>query len=517
LVKERYVENLKALQLYSRKFVVAIISSFETLPYAIRFTLAQIFKMIPQNRLVGHFVFYRYINPAIVSPETFDVLERPIGAIDRKNLAELSRILQFVVLNKQFTFEDYSHLIPLNDFVLQSHKAYYGFIDKLIQIEDLETHFGLVPKGEEPTGSNVIVVESDYVYMSMFQIYKIHEAVTTWCTSLKEITATLGPAPKSFQDDHSSIRIDLMKPRNFTVYSLDGHSTLLLVVKKYLIVVLGFYEADFDAESMRTVEDLLSLSPSAQQEEAFLVKFPCSEDFQSIDSSPSSAQNSASADYLASLATLQRSLLGDISKLEGFCCITHTDGFNGVLVALAQDLQSRSSKSRVLARDLKSAYLTMHHLDEKSQYLGGRIQAINDYVKNAIQVLTSNAKIKKPLPFTKHYSHLKALERQGKLPRYGSFKYTAAELYSRGIIYSIAEYSVNQYDKISITISSNDPGVWVMEATLMGIKIPQSATLKLEDLLDSQFNNQPKMTLFGGIAKVNVNLLLHFLNRKFFE
>ena len=231
--------------------------------------------------------------------------------------------------------------------------------------------------------------------------------------------------------------------------------------------------------------------------------------------SRTSAPNSA--DYLASLSTLQRSLLGDIAKLEGFCSISHTDGYNGVLVALAQDLQSRSSKRRVLSRDLKSAHHTLQHLDDKSQYLGGRIQAINDYVKNAIQVLTSNAKIKKPLPFTKHYSHLKALERQGKLPRYGSFKYTAAELYSRGIIYSIAEYSVNQYDKISITISSNDPGVWVMEATLMGIKIPQSATLKLEDLLDSQFNNQPKMTLFGGIAKVNVNLLLHFLNRKFFE
>ncbi len=40
--------------------------------------------------------------------------------------------------------------------------------------------------------------------------------------------------------------------------------------------------------------------------------------------------------------------------------------------------------------------------------------------------------------------------------------------------------------------------------------------LRLEDLLQCQFNNIQVMSLFDGIAKVNVNLLIFLINKKFF-
>ena len=528
-VKEKYIENLKAIQFYSRKFITSIIASVQDVPYSIRFVMKQMFSLVQDQRLIGHFIYYRYLNPAIVSPETFDVLERPISSADRKNLAEISRMLQFIVLGKTFTFQDYSHLIPLNDYISQTSKAFSSYLSHLIDVPEPREHFSIP--------ADVPLVESDYVYLSLHQIYKIHECLCCFSTSLKEIVCTLGNAPRSFLNDQSVIRIDLMKPRNLTVYQVDGHLTLLLHVKKFLLLVFGCssrsHSEDVSTFSSRQAEKSESKNSSDSTNSALanslsLVAFLGREASQEEENNfglifengrldEAMSVSSLPPEYLASLTSLKKCLMADVEKLEGFNDISRLTNYNGILIDFARDLRNSPVKNRYLGRELSGACKTLCNLEEKASALDSRIQAINEYVKNAIQVLSSNARPKKPLPFTKHYSHFVKLERQGKMPRFGSYKYSAADLYTRGIIYSIAEYSLSQYDKISIVIASNDPGVFVLEATLMGIKIPQTATVRLEDLLDCQFNNVQKMSLFGGIAKVNVNLLIHFLNKKFFE
>lgn len=49
----------------------------------------------------------------------------------------------------------------------------------------------------------------------------------------------------------------------------------------------------------------------------------------------------------------------------------------------------------------------------------------------------------------------------------------------------------------------------------MGIKLPEKMELRLDDLLQSQYNGVQTITLFD-IAKVNVNLLIYMINKKFF-
>lgn len=41
-------------------------------------------------KVVGNLIYYRYINPAIVAPESFDVMESLISPSQRKNLAEVN-------------------------------------------------------------------------------------------------------------------------------------------------------------------------------------------------------------------------------------------------------------------------------------------------------------------------------------------------------------------------------------------------------------------------------------------
>lgn len=68
-----------------------------------------------------------------------------------------------------------------------------------------------------------------------------------------------------------------------------------------------------------------------------------------------------------------------------------------------------------------------------------------------------------------------------------------------------------------MTISSDETGVFLIEVSIMGIKMPYKMELKLEDLLQFQFENQQIIPLFDGAAKVNVNLLIFLINKKFYR
>lgn len=68
---------------------------------------------------------------------------------------------------------------------------------------------------------------------------------------------------------------------------------------------------------------------------------------------------------------------------------------------------------------------------------------------------------------------------------------------------------------INLTISSDEAGVFNMEVTLLGAKVAEKEVLRLEDLLQSQYNKVDVITLFDN-AKVNLNLLIFLINKKFY-
>ena len=121
------------------------------------------------------------------------------------------------------------------------------------------------------------------------------------------------------------------------------------------------------------------------------------------------------------------------------------------------------------------------------------------------------------MPFTKQYFHLRDMQKTGKLPQFGSFKYSAQDLYDKGILLSIDQYSPRQFDKIDIVISSNQVGVFSMEFfnNALGITNRMATTdLRMEDLLQAQFENKASLSLFNGMAKVNLTALLLHINKK---
>jgi Ras GTPase-activating-like protein IQGAP2/3 len=207
--------------------------------------------------------------------------------------------------------------------------------------------------------------------------------------------------------------------------------------------------------------------------------------------------------------------LENLVKLEAAGKVTRANDYQDMVNAIATDIRNKHRRRKQRQEELKKIRNTHIHLEEKARYLEEQKQSYLDYINACINQLSSKTKKSRPFPFTRQYFHIKDLERSGRVPRFGSYKYTAERLYQKGILLSIDQYSPKQYDRITLTISSDEPGIFTIVASMMGVKLPGGEMeLRLEDLLQAQFNNITVMTLFDGACKVNVNLLLFFINKK---
>jgi Ras GTPase-activating-like protein IQGAP2/3 len=118
------------------------------------------------------------------------------------------------------------------------------------------------------------------------------------------------------------------------------------------------------------------------------------------------------------------------------------------------------------------------------------------------------------MPFTKQYFHLRDLQRSGKSPQFGSYKYSALDFYDKGILLSIDQLSPRQYDRVDIVLSSNNIGAFTIEIQNSISGENNITDVRLDDLLHAQFENKPSLALFNGTVKFNVNLLLYQVNKK---
>lgn len=73
----------------------------------LRLALVAKFPETPQDdilKVVGNLLYYRYMNPAIVAPDAFDVVEigveNQLGAEQRRNLGAIAKILQTAAAGK---------------------------------------------------------------------------------------------------------------------------------------------------------------------------------------------------------------------------------------------------------------------------------------------------------------------------------------------------------------------------------------------------------------------------------
>jgi Ras GTPase-activating-like protein IQGAP2/3 len=232
-----------------------------------------------------------------------------------------------------------------------------------------------------------------------------------------------------------------------------------------------------------------------------------------------------------SYTELKRVALGNILNLEKYGRISRSNQYQDILNAIALDIRTKHRRRQERSIEIKNALATMAALQKKQEWLQAQLNNYNDYIEQAMATLQQKSKRKKRtlLPFSPQWHHQRELLRNGRMPEFGSFKYSARVLHEKGVLIDWRGFSRSMWDKINLTVSSDEAGVFHVEGSDGSLMIPgASATVPLDELLDMQFNNVQFLNLFGaggagdggnldGPLRLNVNLLVHLVMKKFYS
>lgn len=220
-----------------------------------------------------------------------------------------------------------------------------------------------------------------------------------------------------------------------------------------------------------------------------------------------------------SYAELKQIALENILQLEATGKITRHNQYQDILNAIAVDIRTKHRRRIQRQREIESARLTLSRLNDQAVYLEQQLKTYNDYIEQAMITL-QNKKGKKRflMPFTKQWDHERELQKTGRVFKFGSFKYSARTLADKGVLVYWKGYTERQWDRVDVTISSNEVGLFMLDGSSGNMMIPgANAQIPLDDLLQAQYNNTQFLDLFEGKLRVNVNLFLHLIMKKFYN
>ncbi|ORX96397.1 hypothetical protein K493DRAFT_350827 [Basidiobolus meristosporus CBS 931.73] len=508
------VSHLKQLTSITTRFVNEIHSSLDRMPYGIRYIARELrdalMQKLPQEqennvlKVVGHLVYYRYINPAIIAPDSFDVIETPINPMQRKNLAEIAKMLNQVSVGKPFSNENIG-LKPLDSFIKFTSESFAQYSYNVTVVDDPETYFQI------DEFLDLANRQKPVIYINTSEVFSVHALIEENIDilapegedPLRVILEDLGRAP-ALKDVTRDKELSLTLSNRFADLADDESEVKQLFVetKRYILYIIRIQSGRNLLEILEkpvTARELAKYSDIISKEKAKNTIAKGSLNLESID-----------------FAQLKLATLENLTVLEEFGKVDSTDGYQAVLNSIATDIRNKHRRRVQRRQELRRIRQTLLNLADKTNYLEEQKQTYLDYINACMtQITQKKGKKARVFPFTRQYFHIKDLQRSGKVPKFGSYKYTAERLHQKGVLLEVRQFSPKQYDKISIIISSDEAGVFQVVVSFMGARVEESE-VRLDELLQYQFNNVNVISLFDDNVKVNVNLLIFLVNKKFY-
>ncbi|GAA5926398.1 Iqg1p [Sporobolomyces koalae] len=518
-----FIKHLMALRQVTESFLNALFSSTDRMPFGIRYIAREVYRAVrarfPQEaettvvRVAGHIVYYRFIQPAIVTPDVFGMVEGVVPPVQRHNLAEVCKLLNQISVGR--LFEDDQPLKGMNEFVSKSSVTFANWIKEVINVKDAEDHF----RADEYV--NAAAERRPVIYISPNDIYSTHSIISDNIDviapeehdPLRETIIELGGAP----GDGSSAELSRARAEAITL-TLNtrlmpqedpeaGNRQLFNLAKRRVIALLKVHHGT-------DLEAVLAQQVTPEDEDAWA---RIVEEEEIEEQRQAAAQRKTilpQADDIRSLSfhQLKVSALRDIVQLRQIGLVSKADKYQAILNAIALDIRNKHHRRVQRQAELQSMHASLASLHGKQRYLDDQIKSYHVYMDQSMAGIQKKSKKRIVLPWSMQGSHQRQLEREGKNYAFGSYKYSAQTLYDRGILLSIDQFSPKQFDKINLTLSSNEVGTFELQVGHLD-KTVAAIELKLEDLLESQFEGKQTIAI-GSVAKCNLNLLVNLINRK---
>ncbi|KAJ5986220.1 hypothetical protein N7451_010585, partial [Penicillium sp. IBT 35674x] len=526
--RETFIQNLQDLRDVADQFFAALEDFLYRMPFGIRYLTKQMYENLlarfPNEdpgfvlQTVGHWAWKSYFQPAVLEPEKYGVVDRGLTQEQKRNLGEIAKVVAQVASGRLFGAAENVYLQPLNTYIGESIQRLGRIWGQMISVQDAEAYFDI------DEFNDLYAKAKPTLYIKMSDIFSIHQLVASqidcMCSHpddfLKQLVRDLGNVKSNENElmSVSSTEINLtLNPKLAQVEDPEAAvKTLFMETKRCILYIIR-------VQSGTNLMDIMLKTPSEEDEERWdtLVREELStgNPRRGAYSEASTLIDIGSMTY----SELKGTALENILRLEQAGKISRHNHYQDLLNAIAIDIRTKHRRRIQRERELEGARLTSNRLSDQASYLEGQLKTYNDYIEQAMITL-QNKKGKKRflMPFTKQWDHQRELQKSGKVFKFGSYKYSARNLADRGVLVAWKGYSDRQFDRVDLTISSNEVGVFTIDGSSGNMMVPgANAQVPLDDLLQAQFNNTQFMDFFDGQMRVNVNLFLHLIMKKFYN
>uniref|UniRef100_A0A669CAF0 IQ motif containing GTPase activating protein 1 n=1 Tax=Oreochromis niloticus TaxID=8128 RepID=A0A669CAF0_ORENI len=513
-VRTRLEASIKNMKTITDKFLSAIIVSVEKIPYGMRFiskvlkdTLHEKFPDATEDELlkiVGNLLYYRYMNPAIVAPDAFDIIEMSAGGQltteQRRNLGSVAKMLQHAASNKMF-LGDNAHLNPINEYLSTSYQKFRRFFLAACDVPSLEDKFNV------DQYSDLVTVTKPVIYISIGEIINTHtllldhqDAIAPEHNdSIHELLEDLGEVPTVESLIGELCHFFLMGKTEVSLtltnkFDVPGEAnaemdakTLLLNTKRLIVDVIRFQPGE-------TLTEILDSTASPEQEAEYQRAMQ-RRAIRDANTPEKMKQVKPVVDDSLTLQGKKDKIKSNLQRLAELGKVHPENRYQDLINDIAKDIRNQRRYRQRRKAELVKLQQTNAALNSKTNFYNVQIDSYNQYIKTCMDNLASDNKAKK----SKQVSQ----------------KYTAARLHEKGVLISIEDLQPNQFKNAIFEISPSETvGVFDVKAKFMGVHL-ETLQLEYQDLLQLQYEGVAVMKLFDR-ATINVNLLIFLLNKKFY-
>ncbi|XP_016147866.1 ras GTPase-activating-like protein IQGAP1, partial [Sinocyclocheilus grahami] len=491
-VRTRLEASIKNMRTVTDKFLSAIIVSVDKIPYGMRF-IAKILKDTLNERfpdatedellkIVGNLLYYRYMNPAIVAPDAFDIIDLSAGGQltteQRRNLGSIAKMLQHAASNKMF-LGDNAHLNPINEYLSNSYQKFRRFFLSACDVPSLEDKFNV------DQYSDLVTLTKPVIYISIGEIINTHtllldhqdaiapdhnDPIHELLDDLGEvptIESLIGESPLPPDDPNKEMmgktEVSLTLTNKFDVpdkanAEMDA-KTLLLNTKRLIVDVIRFQPGETLTEILETVA-----SPEQETEYQRAMQRRAIRDAKTPEKMK---QAKPVVDDSLTLQGKKDKIKSNLQRLGELGKVHPEKKYQDLINDISKDIRNQRRYRQRRKAELVKLQQTNAALNSKTNFYNVQIDYYNQYIKTCMDNLARKGKVSK-----------KPGDNKAKKSKQVSQKYTAARLHEKGVLIDIEDLQPNQYKNVIFEISPSEVvGVFDVKAKLMGVHLE---TLMLE-------------------------------------
>ncbi|MCJ1421488.1 glyceraldehyde-3-phosphate dehydrogenase 1 [Xylographa parallela] len=472
--------RLKMLTEIATSFLETIINGLQETPYGIRWICKQIRSLSRRKypdaqdqticTLIGGFFFLRFINPAIVTPRSYMLIDGTPADHPRRTLTLVAKMLQNLANKPLYAKEPY--MAKLQPFIHQNKERVNKFMLDLCEVQDfyesleMDNYVALSKKDLE------LSITLNEVYATHALLEKHSQALAKDEHShLKLLLQELGPAPAQLpRKENRAINLPLFSKWETAIDDL----TAALDITE---------EEIYFMEAKATFVQIMRSLP----QHSAVIKRPLR-----LDRVAEAAATLKNDGVMVRKGIRCMELL---SQLQELGVIDKSDGFSLLRDEVEQELVHLGSLKDKVIEETKKLEEVFRTIRDHNSYLVGQLETYKSYLHNVRS--QSEGKQRK----------------QQKQQVLGPYKFTHQQLEKEGVIQK-SNVPDNRRANIYFNFTSPLPGTFVISLHYKGRNRGLlELDLKLDDLLEMQKDNQEDLDL--EYVQFNVPKVLALLNKRF--